>query len=33
VQKACPADPNGLKVHGVAYTKEQVSAQGWTLVF
>jgi uncharacterized protein YukJ len=26
-------DPNGLKVHGVAYTKEQVSAQGWTIVF
>jgi uncharacterized protein YukJ len=26
-------DPNGLKVHGVAYTKEQVSGQGWTIVF
>jgi uncharacterized protein YukJ len=26
-------DPNGLKVHGVAYTKAQVSAQGWTIVF
>lgn len=26
-------DPNGLKVHGVAYTKQQVSAQGWTIAF
>jgi uncharacterized protein YukJ len=26
-------DPKGLKVHGVAYTKQQVSAQGWTIVF
>ena len=26
-------DPNGVKVDGVAYTKEQVSAQGWTIVF
>ncbi|HSK75982.1 MAG TPA: DUF2278 family protein [Thermoanaerobaculia bacterium] len=26
-------DPNGLKVHGVAYTKQQASAQGWTVVF
>lgn len=26
-------DPNGLKVHGVAYTKEQAAPQGWTIVF
>lgn len=26
-------DPQGLVVHGVAYTKEQVSGQGWTIVF
>ncbi|HKV06612.1 MAG TPA: DUF2278 family protein [Thermoanaerobaculia bacterium] len=26
-------DPEGLKVHGVAYTKQQASAQGWTVVF
>lgn len=26
-------DPDGLKVHGVAYTKQQASAQGWTVVF
>lgn len=26
-------DPKGLKVHGVAYTKQQAGAQGWTVVF
>jgi hypothetical protein len=26
-------DPSGKKVHGVAYTKEQVAGQGWTNVF
>jgi hypothetical protein len=23
----------GLKVHGVSYTKEQVQREGWTVVF
>lgn len=26
-------DPDGRKVHGVVYTKDQVEAQGWTIVF
>ncbi len=26
-------DPGGIKVHGVSYTKTQVSRQGWTIVF
>ena len=26
-------DDRGLKVHGVAYTKEQARQAGWTLVF
>jgi hypothetical protein len=26
-------DANGLKVHGVAYTREQASAEGRTIVF
>jgi hypothetical protein len=26
-------DDKGLKVHGVAYTKEQARQPGWTLVF
>lgn len=26
-------DANGLKVHGVSYTKEDASAEGWTIVF
>jgi hypothetical protein len=26
-------DPGGLKVDGVAYTKGQASAEGWSLVF
>jgi hypothetical protein len=26
-------DPAGLKVDGVAYTKGQASAEGWSLVF
>jgi hypothetical protein len=26
-------DPDGLKVDGVAYTKAQADAEGWTLVF
>ncbi len=26
-------DPSGLKVDGVAYTKEQAGREGWTLVF
>ena len=26
-------DEKGLKVHGVAYTKEQARQPGWTLVF
>ncbi|CAG9933959.1 protein of unknown function [Candidatus Nitrotoga arctica] len=24
---------NGLKVHGVSYTKEQANQPGWTIVF
>jgi uncharacterized protein YukJ len=26
-------DPAGLKAHGVAYTQQQASAEGWTIVF
>ena len=26
-------DPSGLKAHGVAYTQQQASAEGWTIVF
>ena len=26
-------DKNGLKVHGVSYTKEDASSEGWTIVF
>ena len=26
-------DPNGLKVHGVAYTREQAAAEGRTILF
>jgi hypothetical protein len=26
-------DGKGIKVHGVAYTKEQASREGWTIVF
>jgi hypothetical protein len=26
-------DPGGLKVDGIAYTKAQASAEGWSLVF
>jgi hypothetical protein len=26
-------DARGLKVHGVAYTREQVDREGWTVVF
>jgi hypothetical protein len=26
-------NPQGLKVHGVSYTKEQAQREGWTLVF
>jgi hypothetical protein len=26
-------DPDGLKVDGVAYTKDQADREGWTLVF
>jgi hypothetical protein len=26
-------DEHGLKVHGVAYTREQAKNPGWTLVF
>ena len=26
-------DPNGVKVHGVAYTKKQARMQGWSIVF
>ena len=26
-------DQNGLKVHGVSYTKDQASRPGWTIVF
>lgn len=26
-------DPDGLKVDGVAYTKGQADAEGWSLVF
>lgn len=26
-------DANGLKVDGVAYTKDAASAEGWTIVF
>jgi hypothetical protein len=26
-------DENGLKVHGVSYTKEQARNPGWTIVF
>jgi hypothetical protein len=26
-------DPEGLKVDGIAYTKSQASAEGWSVVF
>jgi hypothetical protein len=26
-------DPDGLKVDGVAYTKNQADAEGWSLIF
>ncbi|WP_447603951.1 hypothetical protein [Nitrospira sp. Nam80] len=26
-------DGQGLKIHGVSYTKEQVQREGWTIVF
>jgi hypothetical protein len=26
-------DPGGLKIDGVAYTKAQADAEGWSLVF
>jgi hypothetical protein len=26
-------DPHDLKVHGVSYTREDASRQGWTIVF
>jgi hypothetical protein len=26
-------DAQGLKVHGVSYTKEQAQREGWTVVF
>lgn len=26
-------DPNGIKIHGVSYTKKQAQKSGWTLVF
>jgi hypothetical protein len=26
-------DPRGMKVHGVAYTREQADRDGWTVVF
>jgi len=26
-------DPDGLKVHGVAYVRDQASAEGWTITF
>ena len=26
-------DKQGLKIHGVSYTKEQAARQGWTIVF
>jgi hypothetical protein len=26
-------DSQGIKIHGVSYTKEQAQKQGWTIVF
>jgi hypothetical protein len=26
-------NPDGLKVDGVAYTKDQADAEGWSLIF
>jgi hypothetical protein len=26
-------NPQGIKVHGVSYTKQQAQKQGWTIVF
>ncbi len=26
-------DPEGIKIHGVSYTKQQAGQPGWTIVF
>jgi hypothetical protein len=26
-------DPNGIKIHGVSYTKQQAGQTAWTIVF
>jgi hypothetical protein len=26
-------DPQGLKVHGVSYTRDQAAREGWTITF